>query len=632
MSWTVHPGSPGAGGIVPARAPVVPRVRLPGHEAAVPIEQRAREILTRNPSCLMELVGPPGSGKTTAVAHLWAAIGAELSLRIVEKGHHSTILFELHPAPEARTAHAPRRVNATATVRLEMAPWTDDDLAEYLLATHPGRCKAVMLRLRADPDRATLNGLPELWRVVLDEMAADDSVYTIDMAFLRFLDRELGDPGTRAAAEEHALRGSAPWGAVGKDPPAGLGEGRAARLLMHKRVAAPLAARRIAEGLPDRSVRPYLCGRLPYDLVRRVALRARAVPAALGALNAMAEEEDPGAHGTAASILHAAGIGWRPGGERVPNLWGAWLADVQWDGIRLPRCKMNLADLRRASLANADLTGAVLDYAQLARSTCRNAWLRGAIFVRADCEEANLAAVTADGAAFSYCNLKGAILGGASLKAALFRHADLTHAAFRRADLSLADFTGATVGDTDFSGAVMTDARLQGLPLAGCTFGGTSLLRANLSGCNLEGLIADDMNFEDADLSDALLTGSVFRSARFQSADLRGCGLAEIEWEGADLRDADLRQSTFHMGSTRSGLVGSTIPCEGSRTGFYTDEFFETDFKAPEEIRKANLRGADLRGAKIEGVDFYLVDLRDAQYTPEQAEWFHKCKAILSPQ
>ena len=64
-------------------------------------------------------------------------------------------------------------------------------------------------------------------------------------------------------------------------------------------------------------------------------------------------------------------------------------------------------------------------------------------------------------------------------------------------------------------------------------------------------------------------------------------------------------------------------------TGFYTDEFTEQDFKAPEEIRKANLRGADLRGANIEGVDFYLVDLRAALYDEEQAAHLRACGAIL---
>ena len=90
-----------------------------------------------------------------------------------------------------------------------------------------------------------------------------------------------------------------------------------------------------------------------------------------------------------------------------------------------------------------------------------------------------------------------------------------------------------------------------------------------------------------------------------------------------------MRGATFHMGSSRSGLVDSPYPGHGSRTGFYTDEFEERWHKTPETIRKANLRGADLRGAKIEGVDFYLVDLRDAKYDAEQAQQLRRCDAIL---
>lgn len=86
---------------------------------------------------------------------------------------------------------------------------------------------------------------------------------------------------------------------------------------------------------------------------------------------------------------------------------------------------------------------------------------------------------------------------------------------------------------------------------------------------------------------------------------------------------------TFHMGSTRSGLVDSPYPCEGSRTGFYTDDFGDQYFKSPEEIRKANLCGADLRGAQVEDADFYLVDLRGAVYDRVQGAHFERCRAIL---
>ena len=73
----------------------------------------------------------------------------------------------------------------------------------------------------------------------------------------------------------------------------------------------------------------------------------------------------------------------------------------------------------------------------------------------------------------------------------------------------------------------------------------------------------------------------------------------------------------------------SPIACEGSRTGFYTDESDEQHFQSPEEIRKANLRGVDLRGAFVEYADFYLVDLRDALYDAVQERHFRRCRAIL---
>src|SRR5262249_19204618 len=137
-------------------------------------------------------------------------------------------------------------------------------------------------------------------------------------------------------------------------------------------------------------------------------------------------------------------------------------------------------------------------------------------------------------------------------------------------------------------------------------------------------------DFQGARLRRALLTGSRMPGANFRGACLQEAGLAEVDWEGACLAEADLSHASFHLGSSRSGLVHSPIPCEGSRTGFYTDDTNEQAYKPPEEIRKANLCGADLRGARVEDVDFYLVDLRGAHFDAQQAEHFRRCGAILA--
>ena len=137
------------------------------------------------------------------------------------------------------------------------------------------------------------------------------------------------------------------------------------------------------------------------------------------------------------------------------------------------------------------------------------------------------------------------------------------------------------------------------------------------------------VNFESANLHGALLTACNLQGACFANADLREAGLADVDLERADLRGAGLTGVSFHAGSSRSGLVDSPIACEGSRTGFYTDVYDEQTYKAPEDIRKANLCRADLRSAKVGGVDFYLVDLRDALFDPELEPHLRRCGAIL---
>jgi hypothetical protein len=64
-----------------------------------------------------------------------------------------------------------------------------------------------------------------------------------------------------------------------------------------------------------------------------------------------------------------------------------------------------------------------------------------------------------------------------------------------------------------------------------------------------------------------LLTGTLLAGANPRKADLQKAGLGAHRSEGADLR-ALIYARIVSTGARRSGLVGSVIPCEGSKTGF----------------------------------------------------------------
>ncbi len=149
-----------------------------------------------------------------------------------------------------------------------------------------------------------------------------------------------------------------------------------------------------------------------------------------------------------------------------------------------------------------------------------------------------------------------------------------------------------------------------------------------MTGCNLSAMALPRATFEGADLAGADLTSAHLAGANFRNANLHGARLAGVDFEGASLFYANLRGVSFHLGTSRSGLIFSTTPCEGSRTGFYTDDEAECH-RLPEEIRKANFCGVDLRGAVIAGVNFYLVDLRGARMTPDQLEVVRRDGAIV---
>jgi uncharacterized protein YjbI with pentapeptide repeats len=596
------------------------------------LDEEIRSFVEAEARGNIAIVGEPGSGTTTALHHLAAILPPEVfedQVALLDEPARCRLAGK----PVRLVVYTARRcfpdISHLAVYRL--TPWTQDDLVEYLLAVHRPRCASVMARVRA-ADHLLLDGLPELWRIVLDRLATDETLLDARRALHRHLQEHLTDTDLLERARSACLN-------VILTPKLSLSEAVVAidrrgfadnliRVLRHPPMQRMLAAERIAADLHGEADCDYLAKRLPRDLVEAAGRLIARDERALGHLLALLAGPT-WSHAMTASLLHEAGGSDALHGHCPSELAGAYLHHA-W----LPDVHLTSADLREADLTAADLRRANLDQAKATKACLRQARLKGAslngiVAAEADFAGADLECVLAQAANFAAANLARADFTHAQLSGARFAGCDLTAALFRDAVLLGADLTKAILKDADFSGADLTRAVLSGLRLGEAHWDGARFTEAQLEGCDLEYLTLPAADFENANLHRALLTGSTIVEGNFGGACLRDAGLADIEWERANLRGADLRGGSFHMGSTRSGLVGSSIPCEGSKTGFYTDDYVEQTYKAPEEIRKANLCGADLRGAILDGVDFYLVDLRGALYDEKYAEHLRRCGAIL---
>jgi uncharacterized protein YjbI with pentapeptide repeats len=595
----------------------------------VPLEDEVRQLLESGGKGVVALLGPDGAGKTTALRHLAAVLGFRSDLVLLDEPDLAEIAaagatgLVVYTAAEAMPS-AHRAV-------FHLAPWGPDDWLEYLLAAHRPRCTSVLARVR-ESDGLLLGVLPERWAVILDRLAADESLPDARRALHRYLAEFLSDTDllerVRSACLNAAVEpGAELAGTLAQVARPGFGSALvralrcpAARLL--------LAAERIAADLHGDAACDYLAHRLSRDLVQTAAGLCAGDEAARAHLVRLLAGPS-WSHAMSASLLHALKVGWVPDEAARPCLAGAYLDGAAWPGVLLAGADLSGTNLSRSNLRGAILVDAVAPKIVLRHACLQRARLDRLRACQADLAHADLSEAQGERALFQGAVLAHANLSGAALAEAVFVDADLTEALFVGADLTRANFADTRIDGADFRDANLTGACLSGLRLGGARWEGACFHKAALGHCDLEGVDLSGANFTDAFMQGALLTGSTMPDADFRGADLYNTGLADVDWQGADLRGANLRGASFHMGSSRSGLVGSPLACEGSRTGFYTDEYDEQSYKAPEEIRKANLCGADLRGALLENVDFYLVDLRGAHYDVEQGEHLRRCGAIL---
>ena len=628
--------------LAPHPAPVTPRASLSPDGEPLPLHDQVQRLLRRNPASAVTLVGPRGSGKTAALEHLAATLPPDSPVVLVDAdgrywaggnhlGHDRLIITAARDTSCDTARDRPR-------VMLEMARWDTDHLIEYLLATRRDCCASVMNRLKNAPGSepaSAIDGVPGLWSVVLDAMCENSALATPAEALRHVLASRLGDAYLRRLATDFCLqRVLHAERADGADPPGFFERADAllARLIGYRAVQVILAAQRIVWDLAAGAGREHVAVpavKFPPGLVREVAALAAFRAPVMHALRAFACGHDRMAHPTAATILHATKTNWRPEPGIKPCLTGAKLTGAEWPGADLSGGSVSDADLSGATLTAAKLDDAAAGGAVLRGASLRGASLRGTRAIRADLRGADLVAAQGDGVYFDGADLSSADLSSGSFSGAWFIRADLRGARLVSAELFKARLDEAKLAGATLAGADLRGASLSGVDLTETDLAGADLSRASLLNCDLQNIELCGGRFRKADLCGCDLTGSALPGADFRKAVLRNTGLADVSWEGADLRGADFTGASFHLGSSRSGLVGSTIPCEGSRTGFYTDDFGEQYYRPPEEVRKADLRGADLRGARVKGTDFYLVDLRGARYTEDQAKHFRRCGAIL---
>lgn len=604
-----------------------PAPRVLGADGPIPVDFAVRMYTDHRRSGAILIRGGPGSDLTAAANHLKAEFRGRADVRVSDEQLSNPDL-QFHLRGWAIDVGCPlaRRIY---TAVFDLAAWSTDEIIEYVLANYPQKAKSILDRIMPTPD-PSLDGIPLVWRTVIDVLATPDSIKTPSDALDEFLRVRIGDrPGLEDEARFH-LQTDEPdetWPRWTEQHLAGLRQSDV-ELLRCPPVLDRLALKSVIRVFndADRAAETQLT--LPAHLAAAAGKYAATTPAWRLKLLASLQYRMSASAAAAASILTYSGVWWPPP-SLAQDFKDAHLAGVAWPG----------RDLRTHFFEGADLSGANLEQAMLHNLSFRNALLMQARLRGAHLKDAKLDFACLDDAILAEAIAPGSRFSNASLMRAVLDHGEFDKANFNFANLTDASLVGAALHAASLRRTILTDANCTSTGFCRASiwevdFRTAHLDRASFRGAtcqssNFEGIRADELNAFAAQFSRCDFTASELKSPDFRGARFEDCGLAEISWVGADLREATFRNCTFHAGSSRSGLVGSPLASEGTRTGFYTDDATEQGFKSPDEIRKADLRGADLRGADLGGIDLYLVDLRGATLDPAAYNWARRCGAIL---
>ena len=155
------------------RTPVRPRVLSPVTGESLPLTDYVAPLLAAEECGAIRLLGPPGSGKTMALGYLAGLVPPHMNVAFLDNSDTHAIARALAGGWVVFTLDG-QSIPKNFATDLHLAPWGDDEWIEYLRGRDPHQCADVMARINRDKSEAArLDGIPEVWRVVLDRMLAD---------------------------------------------------------------------------------------------------------------------------------------------------------------------------------------------------------------------------------------------------------------------------------------------------------------------------------------------------------------------------------------------------------------------------------------------------------------------------
>lgn len=221
--------------------------------------------------------------------------------------------------------------------------------------------------------------------------------------------------------------------------------------------------------------------------------------------------------------------------------------DQEWRVYR----QAQIASIAKPDLRGKDLRRALLAQAELSGVDFRDAQLQGADLLGAQLEGADLGGAQLEGADLFGAQMQRANLGGAQMQQAILVGAQMQGADLFGAQMQGADLFGARIQGANLSRAQMQEAALVGAEMQGADLRRAEMLAADLYWAQMQ----------EAVLVEAQMQGANLRRAEMQGTDLRRANLQSAEWLGASIaaspsHSADFRGGTGLAQAQLSSLIG----------------------------------------------------------------------------